>query len=211
RRLARVASNPASHVARPGRRAEGADAMNGDVRQPPRLARWLLRRVLPPDARGASILGDLFEEFRAEGDANHRGRAARRYWRDALSIGARYLFSRSAAALAARDDLPTPRSAPMGFGLLHEDVRYGFRALLRTPTFTLIALTTLALGIGASTAIFSLAYTVLLRPLPYASPERLVQLSETFSPPHRRPGRAWVKFRRLQGRPPPPRRDRAAA
>jgi len=55
------------------------------------------------------------------------------------------------------------------------DIRYGFRALLSTPTVTFTALLTLALGIGATTAIFTVADRVLFRPLPFADPDRLVQ------------------------------------
>jgi putative ABC transport system permease protein len=66
---------------------------------------------------------------------------------------------------------------------LPKDLRYAFRSLMRTPGFAAIAILTLALGIGANTAIFSIIDSVLLRPLPYPNPDRLARLFETEAAP----------------------------
>src|SRR5262245_12045890 len=61
-----------------------------------------------------------------------------------------------------------------------QDLRYAIRSLRKQPIFTLVAALTLTLGIGANTAIFSLLYQTLLRPLPYSHAERLVFVWNTY-------------------------------
>src|SRR2546422_7205235 len=60
---------------------------------------------------------------------------------------------------------------------LFHDLRFGFRRLIKTPGFALIAILSLALGIGANTAVFSLVNLILFRPLPVANPQEVVSVS----------------------------------
>jgi putative ABC transport system permease protein len=80
----------------------------------------------------------------------------------------------SSTAASSKKALPRFNAA---VSVLLQDVRYAFRSLGRAPGFTLVALITLALGIGGTTAIFSIVDGILLRPLPYPEPDAIVSLS----------------------------------
>src|SRR4029079_10126312 len=62
---------------------------------------------------------------------------------------------------------------------LRRDLRYAWRGLTRSPLFSVTAIVTFGLGIGATTAVFTLVYGVLLRPMPFVQPDLLVDLSHT--------------------------------
>ena len=129
--------------------------------RPPFFASLLLRLAARPDDR-AFVLGDLRDEFAALARERGGAAASRWYWRQALA---------SAGPLVASRLPQPPRMA-----LLAQHVRHAIRVLRRSPAATLTAVITLALGIGANTAVFSVVDAVLLQPLPYRAPDRLVSV-----------------------------------
>ncbi len=79
-----------------------------------------------------------------------------------------------------------------------QDVRYGCRVLVKNPGFSLAAIVTMALGIGANVPIFSLVYGVLLRPLPYQTGDRLIVLHQQANPAPVSPRRPAFSVKEIQ-------------
>jgi putative ABC transport system permease protein len=142
---------------------------------PPRLAQWLLQQTLPPE-RYETVAGDLEEIFHLEQLPRLGARAARRwFWGQTLSIASTRILRHAAEPSVPAALLATPRRGDRMQALRH-DLRSAVRGLLRTPGFTVIAVLTLALGIGGSAAIFTLVEGLLLKPLPFRGPDQLMMV-----------------------------------
>ena len=128
---------------------------------PARRLGWLI-----PSGEREFVLGDLEELY-----GHHPGRLA---W-EILRVGITLRLHRTPPLTAHCSPL-TARTSPMD--TLRSDLRFGLRQLAARPGFTALAVLTLALGIGASTAIFSVVNPILFESLPYPDPDRVVQVGE---------------------------------
>ncbi len=141
---------------------------------PPRSAIRVLRFLLPPSIADA-IAGDLHEEYVERVlPAYGRWRADAWFWLQALQV------RRLSLARAARRTRPAPSHPKEQFMFdLASDVRHGISALRRARVHSLVAIITVGLALGAVTLVFTIMDAVLLKPLPYAEPDRLVKIWQT--------------------------------
>ena len=136
------------------------------IQRPPALAVRLLTRRVSPEWRDF-VLGDLEEEFQARAAVSPS--AARRwFWRQAIRC--------VVAPPKSHAYVPQHPRGDWFMRSILSDVRHALRVFVRTPSYAIAVVGVLALGIGANTAIFSIVNAVLLRPLPFDEPDRLVRL-----------------------------------
>jgi predicted permease len=144
--------------------------------RPPRAAVWLIRFITPRPDREV-VLGDLHEEYQRQLLAGAAPSSARRwYWLQAIgSIGPN--IRRNLGVSAAFS--PLTLGGIQMLATISHDIRYAIRILIKQPVYSLTAIGMLTLGIAGNTAMFSVFNGLFLRPLPFPSPDRLVNLDET--------------------------------
>ncbi len=146
----------------------------------PRIPTFMLRRVLPAEVR-EEVLRDLDDRYEDLCRWGGRWAASRWYWAQALR----------AVGPAAKDRMPRHTRTPVARRTRERlesvvgDITLAFRAFRRSPGIIAVAVISLALGIGANTAIFSVVDTFMFRPLSFTEPERLVHVYATL------PERGW--------------------
>ena len=134
---------------------------------PPRLSAILVALAAGRDTRSA-ILADLLEEY--EELVRERGAGAARAWYRRQA--ARSLWPLVVRRITRR----RPARRATAAGTMGQDVRYAVRSLARAPAFAAVVVFTLALGIGANTAVFSLVHSLVIEPLPFEGGDRLVRV-----------------------------------
>ena len=143
----------------------------------PSLARWLLTRVTP-QSELPFLLDDLGEEFDARARADGRAHAMVWVsWQTVRSLGPLARARLRARRIARRHTSDHESPGDPVFTQLQDDLRYSLRVALRRPWLSLTIIATMTLGLGATTAVFSVIDALLLRPLSFPNPDQLVRLA----------------------------------
>lgn len=153
---------------------------------PPRLATRLLRHILPRDLRD-DVLGDLEAEYKTRRKHGVSATlAAARYWMHTAQCTGwclRHRLARHRKSSSRAHRRSRMNSIGETMHTLRQDLRFALRMLGRNPLFAAGTIATIALGIGANAAIFSVLRAVLLKPFPYEEPSRLVALWNSWEEP----------------------------
>lgn len=152
---------------------------------PPRWAERLLARALRDDRAGPAILGDLHEDFVHTARTRGPRAARRRYVREALPLASGRVFGRmirygtfpSTTSTTDERSMRDPQGPFRGFT---QDARHALRAVRRNPGFSLFAALVIGLGVGATTAVFSVLKPLALAPLPLENPAELVWIANYY-------------------------------
>ena len=143
----------------------------------PRGVDALVRRLLPADL-AEPVAGDLLEEYEEARARRGAARASVWVWWQAIRLGVAFRWERAARGRGVPPIAEELRRVTSIWDRLRWDVAFSVRLLRREPGFTVVALLALALGIGGSTAIFSVVDSALWRPLPYPRADRIMSLAE---------------------------------
>lgn len=143
--------------------------------RPPRLPGAVLQFLVSRDAL-EEIEGDLLELFESRVEEIGIGRARVRYYQDALTVFRHVRRSARDGAFATRRRRSILEAASMTLATILTELKHAARVLSRSPGYAVAASLTLALGLAANVAIFTIANAVLLRPLPYPTSDRILSI-----------------------------------